>query len=82
MVTYRDGSTPIKCSTRHFIDVDATATYRIGEKLTLYVNMLNVLNAKAPYDPAAAYGIYQFNPAWAGQGFVGRWFRVGAKVDF
>jgi len=82
VVTYRDGSTPIKCSTRHFIDVDATATYRIGEKLTLYVNMLNVLNAKAPYDPAAAYGIYQFNPAWAGQGFVGRWFRVGAKVDF
>jgi iron complex outermembrane recepter protein len=82
VVVYRDGSTPIKCRTRHFIDVDATATYRVGEKLTLYVNVLNVLNAKAPFDPAAAYGIYQFNPAWAAQGFVGRWFRVGAKVDF
>jgi len=81
VVTYRDGSTPIKCRTRHFIDVDATATYRVGEKLTFYVNVLNVLNAKAPYDPAAAYGIYQFNPAWAGQGFVGRWFRIGAKLD-
>lgn len=82
IVTYRDGSTPIKCHTRHFIDVDATATYKVNNKLSFYVNVLNVLNAKAPFDPAAGYGIYQFNPAWAGQGFIGRWFRVGAKVDF
>ena len=82
IVTYRDGSTPIQCHTRHFIDVDATASYKVGEKLLLYVNVLNVFNAKAPYDPSAAYGLYHFNPAWTSAGFVGRWFRVGAKVDF
>jgi iron complex outermembrane receptor protein len=54
----------------------------VGGKLTFYVNMLNVFNVKAPYDPSAGYGLYKFNPAWAGQGFIGRYFRIGAKVDW
>jgi len=82
VVTYRDGATPIQCHTRHFIDVDGTATYKVGDHLTLYGNILNVFNVKPPYDPAAGYGLYQFNPAWAAQGFIGRWFRVGAKIDW
>jgi len=82
VVAYRDNATPIRCHTPHFIDVDATVTYKIGSKMTLYTNILNVFNVHAPYDPSAGYGLYKFNPAWAGQGFIGRYFRVGAKVDF
>jgi iron complex outermembrane receptor protein len=37
---------------------------------------------KPRYDPAAGYGLYKFNPAWTGQGFIGRYFRIGAKVDW
>jgi len=80
--TYRDGVTPIQCHTKYFIDVDATLTYKIGGKLTLYGNMLNVFNVKPRYDPAAGYGLYRFNPAWDGAGFIGRYFRIGAKVDW
>ncbi len=80
--TYRDGVTPIRCHIKYFIDVDATANYKVGDKLTFYVNMLNVFNVKPRYDPAAGYGLYKFNPAWTGAGFIGRYFRVGAKVDW
>jgi iron complex outermembrane receptor protein len=34
------------------------------------------------YDPGAGYGLYQFNPAWDDSNFIGRYFRVGAKIDF
>jgi iron complex outermembrane receptor protein len=45
--------------------------------------MLNVLNdTSPPLDFNAGYGIYNFNPAWADRQFIGRYFRVGAKVDF
>ena len=30
----------------------------------------------------AAYGLYGFNPAWAGPNIMGRYFRLGAKLDF
>ena len=82
VVTYQDGSTPVSCHTRRFIDVDLTASMKIADRLTLYTNVLNLLDTKPPFDPSAGYSLYQFNPAWAGQGFVGRYFRVGAKIDF
>ncbi|WCP71744.1 MULTISPECIES: hypothetical protein [Sphingomonas] len=44
--------------------------------------MLNVLDLKAPFDPSAAYSQGQFNPAWSGANILGRFIRVGARVDF
>ena len=82
IVTYQDGSTPVSCHTRRFIDVDVTASVKIANRLTLYTNILNILDTKPPFDPSAGYSLYQFNPAWAGQGFIGRYFRIGAKVDW
>ena len=82
IVTYRDGVTPVACHAKRFIDVDMTASIKVANKFTLYTNVLNVLNSKPPYDPSAGYSLYQFNPAWAGAGFIGRYIRVGAKVDF
>jgi len=82
VVTYRDGVTPVSCHTPHFIDVDLTGSIKVADKFTLYANVLNVFDAKPPFDPSAGYGLYQFNPAWAGPGFIGRYFRVGARVDF
>lgn len=82
IVTYRDGVTPVLCHAKRFIDVDLTASYKVADHFTLYTNILNVLDAKPPFDPSATYGITQFNTSWAGAGFVGRYIRIGAKVDF
>ena len=82
IVTYEDGVTPVSCHTKHFISFDLTMNYKVNDKFTLYANMLNVFNAKPPFDPSAGYSIYQFNPAWADSGFIGRYFRIGARVDF
>jgi iron complex outermembrane receptor protein len=44
--------------------------------------VLNLLDGKAKFDPNAAYGLYGFNPAWSDRLFIGRYFRVGASIDF
>lgn len=79
--TYNDGVTPILCRQKSFVTVDATASYKINHMFTVYGNVLNVFNRKAPLDPGAAYGIYGYNPAYAESGILGRYFRVGVRVD-
>lgn len=78
---YYDNS-PITCNTKATWDVDLTGQIKVAQRLTLYANVLNVLDTKPPYDPNAGYGLYQFNPAWADRNFVGRYFRIGARVDW
>ena len=56
--------------------------YKIGDKYTVYADVLNVFDISAPFDPSAAYALFQFNPAWAGPNIMGRYFRLGAKFDF
>ncbi len=41
-----------------------------------------MLGLDPAFDPSAAYSIFQFNPAWGGANIMGRYFRLGAKVDF
>lgn len=79
--TYQDGLTPVQCDVKHFINVDLNASYNVNDRFTLYFNVLNVFGANAPLD-ATTYGGYQYNPAWAYAGILGRSFRAGAKVNF
>ncbi len=79
--TFVDGS-PILCRSKAVWDVDLTAQAKVMKNLTVYGNVLDLLDIKPPYDPNAAYGLYQFNPAWADRNFIGRFFRIGARVDF
>jgi iron complex outermembrane receptor protein len=80
-VTYVDG-TPVICEAEATWNVDLTASHRINDQFTIYANVLNVLGIEAPFEPSAAYHIFQFNPAWAQPNIMGRYFRIGAKVDF
>lgn len=82
VVTYLDGTTPVKCHNPKFITVDLSASIKVANKMTLYTNILNLLDKKPNFDPSAGYGLYQFNPAWEGSGFIGRYIRIGARVDF
>jgi iron complex outermembrane recepter protein len=79
--TYGD-DTPVLCRSKAIWNLDLTASHKVSDQFTLYANALNVLNIAPPFDPNAAYGLYGFNPAWAGANIVGRYFRVGAKLDF
>lgn len=80
--TYADG-TIFKCRAKRFITLDLTASTKIADHFTLYANALNILGAKPDFNPGQSYNLgYNYNVAWEGQGFVGRFFRVGAKVDF
>ncbi|MDB5712070.1 MAG: hypothetical protein JWL96_4140 [Sphingomonas bacterium] len=82
VATYADG-TPFKCQAKRFITVDLTGSTRIADHLTVYFNVLNILGAKPDFNPGQSYNLgYNYNVAWEGQGFTGRFFRVGAKVDF
>jgi iron complex outermembrane recepter protein len=54
----------------------------LNDTVTLYANLLNVLDTDPVFDPSAAYGIYGFNPAWGGPNIMGRYVRIGAKLDF
>ena len=78
---YADGATPILCRQKSFITFDATASYKLLPGVTLYANVLNVFDRKAPFDPGAAYGLFGYNPAYHESGIVGRYFRIGAKLD-
>ncbi|MGK6320796.1 TonB-dependent receptor plug domain-containing protein [Sphingomonas sp. DT-204] len=81
VVTYQDG-TPVKCKVGAQWNADLAASYRVNDHFTIYANALNFLNIKPQFDPSAAYSIMQYNPAWGQANVVGRYFRIGAKVDF
>jgi iron complex outermembrane receptor protein len=78
---YQDGVTPVRCKVAAFWDTDTYTTYKITPHIQLFLNVLNVFNTQAPYDPTT-YGGYNYNPAWANAGIYGRTFKFGAKAVF
>jgi len=81
LVVYDNGD-PVQCHVKATFDLDAHGEVKVAGRFKLYFDVLNVLNKRPPLDVNAGYAIYQFNPAWADRLFIGRYFRVGAKVDF
>ena len=79
---YRGTSIPVRCRGKATWNFDVSGQIRVNDRFTFYVNVLNVLDLKAPFDPAAAYAATQYNPAWAQPNIIGRYFRFGAKADF
>ena len=82
VVTYNDGVTPVRCKTGPTWNVDMGIRYKMNDHVTLYGNVLNVFDIKPPFDPSATYSFTQYNVTWAQANAVGRYFRVGAKIDF
>ena len=79
--SYEDGS-PVMCRSKDIWNVDVTGSHKFSDRFTIYANVLNVFDIDAPFDHAAAYGLFNFNPSWAGPNIMGRYFRLGAKFDF
>ncbi|MGZ3198958.1 MAG: TonB-dependent receptor plug domain-containing protein [Croceibacterium sp.] len=81
LLAWNDGS-PVQCRSKAAFDLDGHAEYTFKGMFTLYADVLNILNQGPSFDANAAYGLYGFNPSWQDRQFIGRWFRIGAKVDF
>ena len=77
-----DSNSPVICNTHPTFTIDMHSQARVNKNFLLYIDVKNLLNSGPVYDPAAGYGLYQFNPAWGDSNFIGRYFRVGAKLDF
>jgi len=78
---YDDG-TPYKCTHSSYLDWDFSASYQVSDNIQLYANIINLFDEKPSFDPAPAYFLYGFNPAWELSGWRGRYFRVGIRLDF
>lgn len=82
VATYSDAATPVICRAHPTLTFDMDTRVNLKKNVTVYFDVRNLLNSKPIYDPGAAYGITQFNPAWNDSNFVGRFFRLGVSVDF
>jgi iron complex outermembrane recepter protein len=80
-LAYVDG-TPVNCTQPEQWNADLTARHTFNDKYTVYLDVLNVLDIEPEFDPSAAYGLFNYNPAWAGPNIMGRYYRVGVKLDF
>ena len=72
---------PVACKTKATWNADLTVRHTFKEKYTVYADVLNVFDIEPEFDPSAAYGIFGFNPAWVGPNIMGRYFRLGVKLD-
>jgi iron complex outermembrane recepter protein len=78
---YVDG-TPVNCTQPAQWNADLTARHTFNDKYTVYADVLNVFGIEPEFDPSAAYALFNYNPAWGGPNIMGRYFRVGVKLDF
>ena len=74
-----DGSVP--CRVKNYITFDLNARIKIKDKFTLYGTILNLFDRMPPIDPVT-YGANMYNPVQGGTGILGRYFKMGVKVDF
>ena len=79
-VLHTGENNPGNCRIGSFITFDLTARYQASKQAEVYGSIQNLLDRKAPYDPAT-YGIIDVNPLDY-SGAVGRTFLAGARVKF
>jgi iron complex outermembrane receptor protein len=79
---YIDGTTPIQCKAKPFWDFDLHTSYDVRKQFQVYMDVQNLFDKQAPYDPSAGYGSTQFNSTFNEAGIVGRYFKFGIRATF
>ena len=79
-VAYVDGS-PVLCIAKATWNANLNVSQKVNKNLKVYADILNVLDTKAPFEPSAAYSLYNYNPAWATPNIIGRYLRLGVRVE-
>jgi len=71
------------CYINSFIYTDVTANVTVNEGFQFYINVGNILNARAPAFPNTAYTTQpNYLASWHMPGLVGRTFKAGANFKF
>ncbi len=70
------------CYVNSFINVDLNQTIRVNDSFTFFINVKNLLDARAPIAPAAYASAPNFLTTWHYAGLIGRQFRAGASFRF
>ena len=73
------GFTP--CRVPNYVTVDFNLSYKVNDKFSVYINMLNAFDNLPPIDPVT-YGAHLYNPVQGGNGILGRYFKAGVKFGF
>ena len=71
----------VPCRVKSYITADLNLSFNATEKVTFYVNVLNVFDRLPPIDPVT-YGAHLYNPVQGANGIFGRSFRAGARFGF
>jgi iron complex outermembrane recepter protein len=69
------------CNVKSYITTDVNVQVKVNEQFTVYGTINNLFDRMPPIDPAT-YGAHEYNPVQGGNGILGRYFKVGAKVNF
>lgn len=72
---------PANCETPAFWYMDLTGQWNITNNWALTAGILNATDRSPPFDPIDYAGNY-YNPTYAQQGAVGRFYQVGLQVKF
>ncbi len=75
------GYSPTGCNVPHYLTLDLNAQIKVNDRFTLYGTMTNVFDALPPID-VVTYGAHNYNPVQGGNGILGRYFKIGAKVTY
>ena len=70
------------CSVSSFTTLDLSAQYTGFKNWQIFGSVINVFNRIAPYAPAAAYGLINYNYNYAYSGATGTQFNLGARYTF
>lgn len=70
---------PANCRMASFTDFDLTGRYDLTDKIAITGSVMNAFDKKAPFDPLN-YAALNYNPTYAQNGVVGRFFTVGVRV--
>ncbi|RYY24427.1 MAG: TonB-dependent receptor [Sphingomonadales bacterium] len=79
---YRSADLNQFCYVKSFISNDLNLTAKVNEDVSFYINIKNVLDARAPIAPAAYASAPNFLTTWHYSGLIGRQFRAGASFRF
>jgi iron complex outermembrane receptor protein len=79
---YRTSNLQNFCYVRPFIHVDLNQTFKVNDKFGFFVNVQNLLDARAPVAPAAYASAPNFLTTWHYAGLIGRQYRAGASFRF
>jgi iron complex outermembrane receptor protein len=69
------------CRMNSFWDFDLTSRYKLNSNVEIFGSIKNLFDAGPPVDPADYAGV-NYNPTYAQEGIIGRFFSIGVRVQY